>query len=128
MLDADVRRLNFVIRYERLQEGFAEALLRLNLTPVRSFPVINKTQERRADWLSYYTPGIVQHAQRVFGPSMRCWGYDFPQQWEPRLPRLGDEIQYRTLLLLRQFYLTHLRYNSGFVGRTARRLRAALTT
>lgn len=39
---------------------------------------MNKTKGKKDDWESYYTPDIVDQAQRYFGPLVKKWGYDFP--------------------------------------------------
>jgi hypothetical protein len=72
---------NFVIRFERLAADFEKALRLIGIEPVRPLPVVNKTDGRDADYLSYYTPEIIPHARWVFGPYMRLWGYEFPKEW-----------------------------------------------
>jgi hypothetical protein len=125
MMDRSVKRLSYVIRYERLQEGFSEVLQILGLEQVQPVPVVNKTPGRCPDWQSYYTPGIIEQAKHKFGPCMRRLGYQFPVEWGPAKPHLADEIVYWILSWPRHLYLTYFRYNSGVLGRVARSLVAA---
>lgn len=127
MIDHSANDLDFVIRYEHLQEDFSQVLNRLGLTQARPIPIINKTQERRSEWQTYYTADIIEQAKAKFGPAMRRWSYDFPVEWGPAKTSLPDELAYRTLALGRRIYLNHFRYNPGLAGRIARSLRAVLT-
>ena len=70
-----------LIRYERLQEDFAEALGALGVTPVRPLPAINETEEREEDWATLYGEAIRPRAIRYFGPFLQKWGYAFPASW-----------------------------------------------
>lgn len=77
------RRMGAVIRFERLQEGFAAVLERLGLEPVRPLPVVNRTAERRREFHEYYPPEVRPLAARVFGPFLLHWGYGLPPEWGP---------------------------------------------
>jgi hypothetical protein len=126
MIDLESTNLDFVIRYERLQEDFAEVLRLLGLKQVRSIPVINKTLQKRDDWQEYYKPDLIPHAKRTFGPFMKKWGYHFPPSWGNSQVTLFTKIQFHFLNFMRAQYHRHLRYNNKIHARTIRRLRARL--
>lgn len=80
-------RMDYVIRFEALQEGFSEVLRRLGLEPVRPLPAHNVTGERRKAFREYYPPDLRPYAARIFGPFLLHWGYTLPPAWGPvRVP------------------------------------------
>jgi hypothetical protein len=87
-------RFDFVMRFERLAEDFAEAIRRIGLEPVRPLPVVNSTASRRQSFVDYYTPELIPRARRVFGPYMQRWGYSFPPSWPVDRPTTMDRAQY----------------------------------
>lgn len=97
------RRMDFVVRFEHLQEDFAEVLRRLGIAPVRPLPVVNRTEEK-SDFLSFYTPEIRRRAQRVFGPFLRRWGYELPREWGLPPAPWRDELAYRSTVAVKNFY------------------------
>jgi hypothetical protein len=120
-------QLDFVIRYEELQEGFSEVLRRLGIEQVGPIPMRNKTRQKRDDWESYYSAEIVEQAKRSFGPFMTQWGYDFPDEWGSYEPRWQDELKFRLFSIAQRFYLLHIRYSHGPHARLLRSLRGWLT-
>jgi hypothetical protein len=85
------RQFDYVIRFERLEEGFAEVLRRLKVEQVRPLPRVNSTATKEQSFLEYYTPDIIPRAVAIFGPFMRRWGYQFPEEWgEQRVPVLAE--------------------------------------
>jgi hypothetical protein len=126
IIDLSAGRLDFVIRYERLQGDFAEVLRRLDLEQVGPIPVMNRTQGRRPEWQSYYTPDLFEQAVRRFGSYMSKWGYEYPPEWGSYSPHWWDELEFRLVGMTRRFYLRHFRYSEGMAGRAARALRARL--
>jgi hypothetical protein len=104
--------LDLVIRYERIDEDFGEALGRIGIEQARPLPRLNRTGERQADFAAYYTPEIRNRAQRVFGPFMRRWDYELPPGWEP-LPRSRlNEAHFRALRAVRRLYWGSIRYHN----------------
>ena len=112
------KRLDFVIRFENLQDDFAHVLAMLGITPRRPLPVHNKTAEREEAFWSYYTPGIRRQAVRVFGPFMRTWGYSFPHHWGNIAVPWYDEVLFRAVGLLRR----RLEWGAGWDARLFRRV------
>ena len=123
MIELSGDRLDFVIRYENLQEGFAEALRRLGIKQVRAIPTSNKTQGRKSDWTSYYTPNMIEKAKRVYGPYMQKWGYEFPATWGDYQVSRVKQVEFRIVNLMKTIYLIHFRYNNKPYSKFVRKLR-----
>lgn len=75
------RHFDYVIRFERLQEGFTEVLSRLGIDQVSPIPHVNRTKGKERSWEEYYTSDIVDLAVACFGPFMEKWGYPIPSDW-----------------------------------------------
>jgi hypothetical protein len=97
-------QLNYVIRFESLAEGFAEALARLGLKQGRPLPVVNRTPEKEGDFFAMYPPELRPWAVRIFAPFMHEWGYEFPPQWEATALTPAARLEYQTLKLCRRMY------------------------
>lgn len=80
--ESTVRQVDFVMKFEELEDDFAKFLKHFNL-PLRSIPKVNKTKQRSADFLSYYTPEIIPQAMEVMKDIMANHGYSFPAEWKP---------------------------------------------
>lgn len=126
MIDVSSNIYSFVIHYERLQEDFSEVLRSIGLEQVRPIPVVNPTQGRDADWASYYTADVVEQAKRIAGPFMKKWGYRFPPEWGEPHASWFSQMEFLSLCILRQIYLTHFRYNRGALASIVRKTRAWL--
>lgn len=120
-------RLSFVLRFERLEDDFAELLRRLGLAPVRPLPVVNRTGEK-SDFLSFYTPEIRRRAQRVFGPFLRRWGYELPAQWGLPPAPWSDELAFRALVAAKNLYRRRIdrRRRDRWIAARAAHLQTAL--
>lgn len=76
------KRMDFIIRFENLQTDFASALQRIGVDKVRDIPVANKTAEKSKTFWEYYeSDKAKRRAKFIFGPYMKRWGYDFPDNW-----------------------------------------------
>lgn len=126
MIDLSSDDLDFVIRFERLQADFSEVLRLLGIKQLRPVPVMNRTQGRKPDWESYYTLEIIQQAQRVFGPFIKKWGYEFPAGWGDCQITWLSQVEYQMVGLARRLYLTHFRYSDKAYAKAIRWLRAYL--
>lgn len=67
---------DFVMRHERLQEDFDEALRRIGIDRRVEIPRINVTTRPR-DYRSYYSPRSRAIVERVFAPDLERFGYTF---------------------------------------------------
>lgn len=92
---------DFLIRYQNLQDDFAEVLSLLGIEPKRPIPFANKTGKRERDFFAYYTPDIRDRAKRVFGPYMKTWGYEFPPEWGDASVSWSTQTQFHILNVLR---------------------------
>jgi hypothetical protein len=107
--DLSHREFDFVIRFEHLQEDFAEALRRIGIEPKRPLPTVNRTSGRSRDYLSYYTPEIIPRAKRVFGPYMAQWNYQFPPEWGATTVPWQHRAEFEFYNLFRGLYWRYLR-------------------
>ena len=102
------RELEYVIRFEHLQEGFAEVLELLGLEQVRPLPRWNATADKSQDYLSCYSAEIIGRAKWVFAPFMREWGYELPAEWGDDGVHWSSQAVYRLLSWPRKLYWRHL--------------------
>jgi hypothetical protein len=107
--DLSHRQFDFIIRFENLQEDFADALRLIGIEPKRPLPIANKTNKPEKDYLSYYTPDIIPVAKRVFGPYMKQWGYTFPPEWGDDSNSWWNEMEFMFINFFRRFYWRYLR-------------------
>ncbi len=106
----DHKKFDYLIRYERLQDDFAEMLRRLNIEPVRPLPSRNVTGQKSRDFWSYYdSPELQARAVRLFSEYMGEWGYEFPEEWKkyPKAP--ASKLRYDSLNFFRKIYWSRLR-------------------
>ncbi len=101
--------LDFVIRFENLQDDFARAIKLIGLELKRPLPIANKTAAKSGDYLEYYTPETIPRANRVFGPYLRCWGYSFPAGWSDSPQPRWEDAAFRVLGGPRTVYWRYLR-------------------
>lgn len=84
-------RFDYVMRFERLQEDFAEVLRRIGIEQVQPIPHVNPTGGKPRDFWQFYTEEIRDQAMRLYWPYMRRWGYQFPAQWgTPRIDWMAE--------------------------------------
>ena len=102
-------RLDYVIRFESLADGFAEALHRIGIEPVRPLPAANATSTRSREWTQYYPPRTWKRARRVFGPYMARWGYEFPPEWHIGRPTAFERAGYAVFSFFAKLYWRFIR-------------------
>ena len=100
---------DFIIRFEHIQDDFAEALRQIGLEPLRPLPHTNSTAKKNHDYLKYYTPDIIAHAKWVFGPYMKQWNYEFPPEWGNTEVEPLNQLQFNFLNVFRTMYWKYLR-------------------
>lgn len=106
---------DFIIRFENLQDDFSKVLKLIGIEQKRALPLVNKTSEKRDDFLSHYTPEIYDQARRVFGPFMKKWGYDFPPEWGDNSVPWLSQAHFHILSIIRDLYWRYLKYDSIFL-------------
>ena len=90
--------LEYVIRFEHLQEGFSEVLNRVGATEMGPLSHVNPTKQKSQNFSEYYNAEVRELAMTCYGPFMQKWGYDFPSEWtEYKVPRLA-RWQFNALL------------------------------
>lgn len=119
----DHKRFDFIIRFENVQQDFKKALELIGIKQVRPLPWLNKTKGKNGDFLSYYSPELIDKAKRIFGPFMKEWDYQFPPEWGENSISLKTQIEYHAVNLIRKFWWRHIRWSAHPLGRAIRRLR-----
>jgi hypothetical protein len=104
-----IKRYDYIMRFENLQEDFANVLKLLKIDPVRPLPPRNVTGERKKEYWMYYTPEIIPRARRVFGPFMQQWQYEFPKEWGEQPISLWNQVEYEFFTFFRRLYWNMLR-------------------
>lgn len=103
-------RFDFLIRFEHLRDDFDTALRLIGLEPERPLPISNKTSQKQAEFLSYYSsPAAIGRAKRVFGPFMETWGYAMPTEWGPSDVPWWNRLTFEALGVPRSVYWRWLR-------------------
>lgn len=106
----DHRKFDKVVRYENLQEDFAEAMRLLHIEQKRPLPLGNKTAIKNKHFTEYFdTDALRRRAKFVFGPYMKEWGYTFPKEWDRIKIPMGAFTAYKLLNLLRRTFWIYLR-------------------
>jgi hypothetical protein len=90
------RKFDYVMRFEQLQQDFAEVLRRLRVEQIRPLPLFNPTRQPEGDKLGLFPDEIRKRLHWVFSPFMEDWGYAFPSEWKvqgcPRSSRILFEL------------------------------------
>ena len=101
------QHFEYVIRFERLQEGFSEVLNRLNVEQLEPIPHVNRTKGKEKSYQEFYAPDIYELAAACYGPFMSKWGYTLPESWgnvsAPLTSRLQFAVIDRSARLISQF-------------------------
>lgn len=86
---------DFIMRFENLDNDLTKAMAKHNMDKKRSLPVTNKTSEK-GHYADYYDTSEAQrYAVKIFGPFMKEWGYEFPNDWPNTTHgRLKDYVYY----------------------------------
>ena len=107
----DHHQFDFVIRFESLQEDFAQLLKLLKIEQKRPLPQHNKTVQKnlKESWSHFDTPELIARARRVFGPFMQEWEYTFPESWGSVPISWSHQKEYDFVTTFRIFYWKYLR-------------------
>ena len=104
------KSFNHVVRFERLQEDFAQVLQILGLEQVRPLPRRNPTRDKAGFESLYISPVARRRARFVFGPFMSYWNYEFPAEWGPTSPPgMVSRVLYHLANVPRRIYWRWLR-------------------
>jgi hypothetical protein len=126
MINLSGKYLDYVVRFENIQEDLAVLLMKLSVEQIQPLPLTNETPGKSKDFLTFYTPVIIPQAKRVCGPYMKNWSYQIPESWGNSTISSVYDFVYRGLNQLRFFYTIYLRYNNAGYAKLLRKLRAKL--
>ena len=76
------RGVDFVYKYENLQEDFSRVLEKLGIEQKRLLPQFNMSTGKTEPFLSYYTEEIQPIVRIVMNGRMKQTGYEFPEDWQ----------------------------------------------
>jgi len=93
--------LDYIYRYENLQEDFSKVLKKLGIKQKGVIPLINKTPEKEDNFESYYSKDIQPRVKIVFGRYIKKWGYRFPKDWKE--PTIWEKISISIPLNIKHF-------------------------
>lgn len=114
---------DYVVRFENLQEDFSKALELIGIQQKRPLPLINPTNQRQRDYLSYYTPEIKKQAKRIFGPYMKKWGYEIPNELGDPSISWFHNFQFYIVDFIKNFTWSYIKNSPYFYGSLFRKIR-----
>ena len=102
--------MNFIIRFENLNNDFAEALKIIGVEKVRDIPVANKTADKTKTFWEYYeSDKAKKRAKYIFGPYLKRWNYDFPESWNNIKVPWYSFVMYNCINVARIVFWKYLR-------------------
>jgi len=103
-------KLDFLMRFESLSDDFEKALHNLAIKPVRGLPLYNKTSMKKKHFTEYYaSKASRKRALKVFGPYMKAWNYEFPNDWKELELVKSSTGMYNFINIFRRLYWIYLR-------------------
>jgi hypothetical protein len=111
-------KFDYVIRFERVQEGFSRILELLGVEQKRAIPAANVTAKPERDFWAYYSLEIREHAKWIFGPFMKKWGYEFPTEWGNDPVPLSSQVLFDTLAVYRSLRWRYLKSGSSLLAKS----------
>ncbi|MEO0578888.1 MAG: hypothetical protein AAFZ58_09380, partial [Pseudomonadota bacterium] len=91
------QHLDYVIRFENLQDGFSEVLSRLDIEQEEPIPHVNRTKGKEQSFEDFFAPDVHAMVAASYGPFMQKWGYSFPESWgDVRIPT-WSQVQFQAL-------------------------------
>lgn len=78
----DHKKMDSVIFFEDVANGFEKTINKMGITPVRPLPQNNRTSLKEKVFWDYFDTSESQiKAAQIFGPYMKYWDYKFPSEW-----------------------------------------------
>ena len=90
-------QMDFIIRFENLQEDYKTALQKIGVQLPRELPHVNPTKKKRKHFTEFYTENIRDNVAANYGPFMEKWGYAFPDDWGQRNIPLSSKLKFELL-------------------------------
>jgi len=102
-------KFDYIIRFEKLGEDFSQVLRLLNVEQIRPLPQIHQTEGKNKTFVFHYAPETRERVVTVFGPFMKKWGYEFPDNWLIDTVPWRSYLFYRLLNIPRQIFWRYIR-------------------
>jgi len=104
------KELDFIIRYESIQEDFSRALDALGLQQIRPLPRGNPSKKKGdPDPSSLYPDAMRRRGCWVLGPMLEYWDYPVPPGWACRPSTMVPaRLTFRCLSVLKSWYYHYL--------------------
>ena len=105
----DHHKLNYVMKFETLENDFEKVLSQLGISLVRRLPKFNSTKQKK-DFLEFYDSEKTRKlAVKKMGPFLENSEYSFPDDWGTCRPSNWDRFQYKLWHILRIFTWRYVR-------------------
>tara|TARA_Y100001968_G_C19415222_1_gene748625 strand:- start:252 stop:1040 length:789 start_codon:yes stop_codon:yes gene_type:complete len=72
---------DFIIRYEKLNEDYESALIKIGIQNPDPLQTANRTDSKKKSLNEYYTEDIQSRCNLVFGPFLKKYNLSFPENW-----------------------------------------------
>ena len=72
--------IDFIIKFENLQEGFDELCERIG-RPKSKLLVVQPTLKRDKEYKGYYTPELVESVTKIFDEDLKRFSYSYESYW-----------------------------------------------
>ena len=103
-------KMDYIVRFDQLNEDFMEVLKRLEIEPIRNLPQKNKTSGKDGSYWDFYKDDTHQRrAVNVFGAFMKEWDFTFPEHWKQKEPSTWSKILFPVVHGIRKLYWKTLR-------------------
>jgi hypothetical protein len=112
-ISIDVNKYDYVMHFESIEQDFNKVLNLLKISQKRPLPFRNKTSRPDQDILSHFIPEIQKQAVFIFGPFMKKWEYELPEEWNSQSIPLLSQIEFELLGIVRNFHRKYLRKGRG---------------
>lgn len=104
----DHKKFDYIMRYETLQQDFANVLSKFNIKQLRPIPLVNPTDKNKG----FTVPDTSSFKDKIlfiFGPIMKYWEYEFDPALNINLrPWIRSMLCFRFNVLLRSIYWRYL--------------------
>ena len=102
-------KLNYVMKFETLEDDFEKVLSQLGISLVRRLPKFNSTKQKK-DFLEFYDSEKTRKlAVKKMGPFLENSEYSFPDDWGTCRTSNWDRFQYKLWHILRIFTWRYVR-------------------
>ena len=72
--------IDFIIKFENLQEGFDELCERIG-RPKSKLLMVQPTAKRDKEYKGYYTPELVESVTKIFDEDLKRFSYSYENYW-----------------------------------------------